>query len=79
MKAITIGYTESSYTLRVYFENEPSEAEKDLLKDITGQVSADVPEFIEFNEEAIIANPNIQVNKLEMLDVWVYMEYYNPV
>ena len=75
MKAITVGFTDISYTLRVYFEREYTEDELELLEDITAEVSADIPEFKEFKEEAIIADPEIRVNQLEMLDAWVYMEY----
>ena len=76
MKAITIGFTDNSYVLRVYFSSQPKEEELEILIDITSEVCAEFPEFIEFKEEAIVANSKIQVNKLPMLDQWVYMEYY---
>jgi hypothetical protein len=76
MKAITISFTESSYTLRVYFESEPSEEELEILINITSEVCAELPEITTFKEEAIVADSSIQVSKLLMLDEWVYMEHY---
>ena len=75
MFAITIGFTESKYKLRVYFKKEPTDLELELLKDISGEVSADIHEFNVFEEEAFIAGSKLSTSKLEMLDAWVYMQY----
>lgn len=77
MKAITIGFTDTSYTLKVYFNSEPNEEELEIMKIVTGEVCADIGEFTEFKEEAEVANSNVQVNHLEKLDVWVFMEHFH--
>ncbi|MEO1023594.1 MAG: hypothetical protein AAFW89_13700 [Bacteroidota bacterium] len=77
MKAITIDYNSSSYVLRIYFSSQPSEEEVELLKEITSEVSADIPSIETFKEEAIVTKE--QSNKLERLKEWVYMQYYSPI
>lgn len=76
MKAITVGFSNYNFTLRIYFGSQPNEKELELMKDITGEISADIPEFTDFREESIIVDSEKQVNQFEKLDTWVYMEYF---
>lgn len=73
MKAITIGYTERSFSLKVYFEYEPNELELELLKEISTEVIADFPKITEVKEIATITK--IKANKLERLDEWAYVRF----
>ncbi len=75
MRAITIGFkSNTNIPLRVYFESQPSEEEFDVINTITGEVAGDFPEIDDFPEE-IIVNSTTKVNKLPVLDAWVYMRY----
>lgn len=73
MKAITVGYTDTSLTLRVYFESNPSEEELELLKEVTSEISSDIEEISQFKEEAVVTSK--KANKLPELDDWVYVRY----
>ena len=70
MRAITVGYNPKSFTLKVYFENNPSEEERELIEDAVTEIAADFPEINDFRKE-------IEVTKVnpEVLDDWVYMRY----
>lgn len=71
MRAITVGYSESEITLRVFFESEPSELEGEMVSEIASEICADFEDIIEINEEMIVSNEKI--NSLEILDDWVFM------
>lgn len=73
MKAITIGYNETSFTLRVYFSSQPSEEEMELLTEITSEIAADIPSFKDFNEEAIVSGES--PSEVKRLDEWVYLQH----
>ena len=73
MKAITIGFNETFFILRVYFSSQPSEEEVELLTEVTSEIAADIPNFTDFKEEAIVSEE--RANKLEKLDEWVYRQY----
>jgi hypothetical protein len=47
MQAITIGYKKMPVILRVYFKTQPTEDERELVKEITTEIVAD------FNEKEI--------------------------
>ena len=72
MRGITIGYNENSLMLRVYFYLQPSDEELELLAEITSEMAADIPDFKDFNEEAIVLkSPD---TKVEKLDEWIYLQ-----
>ena len=73
MRAITIGYSEKEYTLKVYFEKEPNEREIELLTELTSEIAACMPEFKKFNEEYIVTLEKKGV--LPCLNEWVYFRY----
>jgi hypothetical protein len=68
IQAITIRYSSSPVILKVYFDEEPSQTECSLIKDISSKISTDFKEITEIRDE-------FQVNEtLVCLDDWIYLQ-----
>lgn len=70
MLAITIGYKNLPIKLRVYFKEQPSRNEIELVKEITSEIAADFIEITEIKEEIFVNH------KPECLDDWLYLQYF---
>lgn len=70
MRAVTIGYSEIEFILRVYFDSDYSEDDVELLSEITTQIVADNSEIKSVKEELLVST--IPLRELEGLDSWVF-------
>jgi len=74
IRAITIGADKHTFTIRAIFDRTPTEADDELLKDITSEVCADFPEFTDFKEEAVFCRTSFnELQEQFFLEAWVFV------
>ncbi|WP_061249968.1 hypothetical protein [Leptospira alstonii] len=73
LRAVSIGFTEQSISIRFYYETQPSEIEYDLVDSITSEILADFDHINNIDEEIIVTQE--KANQLNGLNDWIYLRF----
>ena len=72
IRAIAVGLPNTTkLKVIVYLDRDPVETDYENIKEVTGEIAADIPELNEFEEVCLFSQESI--NKLDNLDYWVYI------
>jgi hypothetical protein len=75
VRAITIAWTENSFLIRFYLDDEPLDIDYEIAGLVTTEIAACLPNLKKFKEEVIYStSPR---NSLEVLDEWVFVRFEN--
>ena len=70
MFAITVRFKEEPFIFRVYFKENPTEIERELIKEVTSEIASDFNELNVIQEEIIVSNGTDK--NFYCLDEWIF-------
>lgn len=73
IRLITIDWGMEHYNILAYFDRAVTAEDFELLRNITDEVAADIPQFIKFNEYAEFAS--VPIKDLRPLTKTIYVRY----
>jgi len=73
VRNISIDWTKSSYSIRIYLDQEPNDDDIEMARVITTEICADLSQITNFTEEVLYSNSPL--NKVENLKRLVYQRY----